>query len=41
MGFFAGHVFGELVDEQTALPEIRKCKLIEEKQSADEKTKKS
>jgi hypothetical protein len=29
MGFFVGHVYGELVDEQTALPEIKKCKLNE------------
>jgi hypothetical protein len=26
MGFFAGHVYGELVDEQTALSEIKDCR---------------
>lgn len=32
MGFFVGHVYGELVDEDEALPEIQKCKFIEEKE---------
>jgi hypothetical protein len=26
MGFFAGHVYGELVDQVTALPELEECK---------------
>lgn len=26
VGFFVGHVYGELVDEETALVEIKKCK---------------
>ena len=26
-GFFVGHVYGELVDPQEAMPEIQKCKL--------------
>jgi hypothetical protein len=36
MGFFAGHVYGELVDEDEALPELKKCKFIEEKKETDE-----
>ncbi len=40
IGFFVGHVYGELVDEAEALPEIQKCKSIEEKKSsAKESTK--
>ena len=35
IGFFVGHVFGELVDEAEALPEIQKCKSIEEKKNSD------
>jgi len=26
MGFFAGHVYGDLVDQATALPELEDCK---------------
>jgi len=26
MGFFVGHVYGELVDEAVALPEIEDCR---------------
>jgi Protein of unknown function (DUF2846) len=26
MGFFVGHVYGELVDQATALPELEECK---------------
>jgi hypothetical protein len=34
-GFFVGHVYGELIDPQEAMPEIQKCKLAEpEKPSA-------
>lgn len=29
MGFFVGHVYGKIVDEETALKELKKCKLIE------------
>ncbi len=29
MGFFVGHVYGVLIDEEVALPEIQKCKHIE------------
>jgi hypothetical protein len=31
MGFFAGHVYGELVDNSVALEEIKDCKYIEDK----------
>jgi hypothetical protein len=37
IGFFVGHVYGELVDEAEALPEIQKCKFIEEKPSGEKK----
>ncbi len=30
MGFLVGHVYGELVDPKEALPEIEKCKFVEE-----------
>ena len=30
-GFFVGHVYGELVDPQEAMPEIQKCKYVEKK----------
>jgi hypothetical protein len=31
MGFFAGHVYGKLVDNSVALEEIKDCKYIEDK----------
>jgi hypothetical protein len=31
MGFFVGHVYGELVDPQEATPEIQKCKYVDNK----------
>ncbi len=31
MGFFAGHVYGELVEESVGLSEIRECNSTEEK----------
>jgi hypothetical protein len=34
IGFFVGHVYGELVDEEKALPELQKCKFIEEKKKS-------
>jgi len=30
IGFFVGHIYGELVDAEEALPEIQKCNSIEE-----------
>jgi hypothetical protein len=30
MGFFVGHVYGELVDPQEALPQIQQCKYVED-----------
>ena len=33
MGFFAGHVYGELVDNSVALEEIKDCKYIEDKKN--------
>jgi len=31
MGFFVGHVYGELVEESVGLPEIKECNYIGEK----------
>lgn len=33
MGFFVGHVYGELIDAEEAMPEIQKCKYIEDKKT--------
>ncbi len=35
LGFFVGHIFGELVDEPTGLAEIQNCKYLEEETPAE------